>query len=132
MNWLKSLLGLVSGGGNGGLIGKGLDIVAERTEDADKRNAAIVEILKMQAEAERNPAWLPALNQWDKLTIGARFSISLLIAASAAHLLGRVLLWGVVAVVGIEAMKSGQISIQDFAAIAAGPALYTLAKGRGK
>lgn len=132
MNWLKTIFGSLFSGGGGGLIGKGLDIVAERTEDADKRNAMILELVKIEAEAARNPAWLKALESWDKLTFSARAGVGFLIAASGAHLLGRLVLWGVVAWMGVEALRTGALTIEEFAAIAAGPALYTIAKGRGK
>ena len=133
MNWLKWVTGLFTGSG-GGVIGKGIDLIAERTEDVDKRNASIVELVRLQVEADRNPVWMPALAYWQTLTAGARVALSVMIWASALHLLARVLLWGWVIWLYVEMSKySGQpLDIETLAAMAAGPALYTMLKGRGR
>lgn len=134
MNWWQTILSAVGGmfTREGGVVDKAMNLIAERTEDIDKRNAAIVDLTRMQMEAERNPVWLAALANWANLTAGPRIAISVMIWAHAAHLLGRMVMWGFVVYVGANALATGQINMQDFAMIAAGPALYTLMKGKGK
>lgn len=134
MSWLSKMLGIATQAvqSDGGVIGRGIDLIAERTEDVDKRNAAIVELVKLHLEAERDPTWLRALPHWPGLTMAARAALAAIMWANAAHLLGRVLLWGFVVYVGGQALAAGQITLEQFGALAAGPALYTLLKGRGR
>ena len=133
MKWWQGLLTAIGGmfTREGGIADKAMGLIAERTEDIDKRNSAIVELTRMQMEAERNPVWLSALSHWPTLTLGPRIALSVLIWASALHKLGRLVLWGFVVYVGAEAIAAGQIDMEQFAALAAGPAIYTLLKGRG-
>lgn len=134
MKWWQTILTSVGGliSREGGVIDKAMDLISERTEDIDKRNAAILELTRMQHEADRDPVWLRAIANWTNLTTGPRIAISVMIWAHAAHMLGRMVLWGFVVYIGGEALASGKISMEDFGALAAGPALYTLIKGKGK
>jgi hypothetical protein len=129
--WLKTLFGAGSGGG---VIGKGLDLIAERTEDVDKRNASIVELVRMQIDADRNPVWIQALPHWATLTFGARLALSAIIWAYAVHLLARVGLWGWVLWLYVDMSRaSGQpVDLETLALMVAGPGLYTLLKGKGR
>lgn len=129
--WLKTLFGAGSGGG---IIGKGIDLVAERTVDVDKRNAAIVELVRLQIDADRNPVWIQALPHWSGLTIGPRLALVAIIWAYAVHMLARVLLWGWVLWLYVDMSRTlGQpVDIETLAMMAAGPGIYTLLKGKGR
>lgn len=130
----KRILGMFAGSATreGGAIDQAMQLIAERTEDIDKRNAGILEVVKLQLHAEQNPVWLPALAQWQQLTGSARAAICVLIWSSAAHKLGRMVMWGVIVVVAIPHVVTGDISLEEFAALCAGPGLYTMLKGKGR
>lgn len=129
-------IGKLFGGGAGlsGTISKGIDLISERTEDADKRNEAIIRILQMQLESEKDPVWLRALQHWSTLGIGARAGLVVMIMTSAFHVLARTLLWMWVLWLYVEASKTAgtPLDLDTLMAMSAGPALYTFLKGRGR
>lgn len=134
MSWWKNILGVFVGGvtRQGGTLEKAMDLIAERTEDVDKCDAAIVELYKLQLQAEQTPEWLPALAHWQGLTFGARVALSAMIWAHAAHKLGRLLMWCFIVYIAAGELAADRVTLQEFAALAAGPVLYTMLKGRGR
>lgn len=114
MNWFSSLIGFLGGS----TIGKTLDIALERTEDVDKRNALLMEYMKMREETER-----------------ARFSVVTVPWVDAFHKIARPLL-GMVALVGVFVCAVLGVDLEPYAeylAAAAGlSGLYIMAKGKGR
>ena len=133
LGFLKALFG-IGAASSGGVVGKVIDLVSEKTEDVDKRNALILDLVKIQMQAETQPAWLQALGNWQNITFGARAALVTMMGADALHKLARTLLWGWVIWLYVDMSKTlGQpVDIEQLAMMAAGPALYTMLKGRGR
>ncbi len=132
---LKSLFGIgTTTAASGGIVGKVIDIVSEKTEDVDKRNAMIRDLVMIQVQADTQPAWLQALGNWQNLGAGARAALVAMMATDAVHKLARVLLWGWVVWLYVDMSKTlGQpVDVETLMTLAAGPALYTILKGRGR
>lgn len=114
MSWFSTLIGFLGGS----TIGKTLDIALERTEDVDKRNALLMEYMKMKEETER-----------------ARFAVVTVPWVDAFHKISRPLL-GLVAIVGVFTCAVLQIDLAPYAEYLAGAAglsgLYIMAKGKGR
>lgn len=126
---LAKLFGGLFGASSGGSIAsKGMDLIAERTEDIDKRNAAIVELTKLQMELEANPVWLRALAHWPTLTWGARAALGVMIWASALHIFSRT---AIVIVCVVVYAQQPNADLNELLPMALGGA-YILMKGKGK
>lgn len=114
MNWWSSLLGFLGGG----TISKSLDYVLEKTEDVDKRNALLMDYMRMKEETER-----------------ARFSVVTVPWVDAFHKISRPLL-GLVAMVGVFACAILGVDLTPYAEYLAGAGglsgLYIMAKGKGR
>lgn len=116
MAWLRSLIGLLTGG----TAARVLDIALEKTEDADKRNELVLEYFRLREEtrrAEINRATVP----W----------------VDALHKMGRQIFWlaALAAVAVLIALGRGP-ELKEYAEFfftaAAGGGVYTLLKGRGR
>lgn len=122
------------GGSGGGIISQGINLISERTEDTDKRNAAIVELVRIDVEREKNPVWLQALPHWGTLTVGARLALSAMIWAAALHYFSRIVIIGFSLWLYVEHQKAlGQpIDVEVMLTFIAPAGLYVLMKGKGK
>ena len=114
MNWLSQIFSFLGGS----TISKSLDYVLEKTEDVDKRNALLMEYMKMKEETER-----------------ARFAVVTVPWVDAFHKISRSLL-GMIAMLGIFAAAYMHIDLTPYAEYLAGAAglsgLYIVAKGKGR
>lgn len=114
MNWLGQVFSFLGGS----TISKSLDYVLEKTEDVDKRNALLMEYMKMKEETER-----------------ARFAVVTVPWVDAFHKISRPLL-GMIAMLGVFGAAYLQIDLTPYAeylAAAGGlSGLYIVAKGKGR
>lgn len=118
---LKVLLGLFGAGGTGATaVDKGLDIVLEKTEDVDKRNALYLEYFRIKEETRRQ--------EINRVTVPW---------VDAFHKMGRQLYWagvtaGVMVLIGMG--KGAELAqyAEFFSAAVAGGGIYTVLKGRGR
>lgn len=124
MSWWANLLGA---GGRG--VGSDLvRLAAELVPDTDQRAALIADLVKTQLQLDAAPPWVAALPHWQTLSAPARAALVVVMLVDAAHRLARVALWAWVVYVGARA----GLPLDQLALLAAGPALYTALKGRGR
>jgi hypothetical protein len=90
-------------------LAKGLEMANKYVQDPDKRNAIVGRLLIKHAEAKDSN-----------------------IIVDATHKLGRQVMMMVLAYWYYESWQSGNpIPLEDFLAIAGGPLVYTVVKGKG-
>lgn len=114
MNGLTTIFGFLGGS----TVGKALDIALEKTEDVDKRNALLMEYMRMKEETER-----------------ARFAVVTVPWVDAFHKISRPLL-GMLAMIGVFVAAFLHIDLSPYAEYLAGAGglsgLYIMAKGKGR
>lgn len=135
------MLGLATSKSDGSVVGKALDIAAEKVVDVDKLAQLLAGIIQQQQQLDAAPSWVQAIKDVTAQTpASVRIAVAAWIWGDVAHKLARTVLW--LAVIGASVFiiyqkaKAGHPVSQDdittIALLAAGPGAYTLLKGVGR